>query len=83
MNETLKTDAISWSQIFKSAKSYKRSLLQANIIAIFAAILSAPVPMLMPLLVDEVLLNKPGFLIEGMQAIFPESLAIPAFILLP
>jgi len=79
MNKSIKTDAISWSQIFNSAKFHKRSLFQANIIAIFAALLSAPVPMLMPLLVDEVLLNKPGFLIASMQAIFPESFYIPAF----
>ncbi len=82
MKETTSTDAISWSTIFKSAKPYKKSLIKANIIAIFAATLSAPVPMLMPLLVDEVLLNKPGFLINGMQIIFPESLLTPAFFII-
>jgi len=82
MNEKIKTEQISWSRIFKTAKLYKRSLFQANIIAIFAAVLSAPVPMLMPLLVDEVLLNKPGVLISGMNAIFPESWWQPAFYIL-
>jgi len=48
-------------------------------IAVLAAVLSAPVPMLMPLLVDEVLLNKPGFLVAGMDAIFPQSWLGPAF----
>lgn len=67
-----KTDYISWAKIFATAKSYKRSLLQANLIAIMAAVLSAPVPMLMPLLVDEVLLDKPGFLVQAMNAVFPE-----------
>jgi len=79
MNKSLKTNHISWSQIFKSAKVYKRSLWRANFIAILAAVLSAPVPMLMPLLVDEVLLNKPGFLIETMNRIFPESWWGPIF----
>lgn len=79
MSEHNQIDQISWSQIFKTAKSYKRSLWQANLIAIFAAVLSAPVPMLMPLLVDEVLLNKPGFLIGAMNSAFPESWWSPAF----
>ncbi len=79
MKETTRADSISWSTIVKSAKPYKKSLIQANIIAIFAAALSAPVPMLMPLLVDEVLLDKPGFLINGMQTIFPESWLVPTF----
>ncbi|MCW9047877.1 MAG: ABC transporter ATP-binding protein/permease [Gammaproteobacteria bacterium] len=70
---------ISWSQIFNTAKSFKRSLWQANLIAIFAAILSAPVPMLMPILVDEVLLDKPGFLTGSMNVVFPESWWSPAF----
>jgi len=82
MNIKQKTEQISWSKIFQTAKLHKRSLFQANLIAIFAAMLSAPVPMLMPLLVDEVLLNKPGFLISGMNSIFPESWWSPAFYIL-
>ncbi len=79
MNRQSHSDHISWSQIFQTTKSYKRSLWQANLIAIFSAILSAPVPMLMPLLVDEVLLNKPGFLVEGVNALFPANWLGPAF----
>jgi len=79
MSKQIQTDRISWSQIFKTARLYKNSLIQANLIAIIAAVLSAPVPMLMPLLVDEVLLNKPGFLIEGMNSVFPENWWGPGF----
>jgi len=64
---------ISWSFIISFAKQHKRKLLQANIIAIFAALISAPMPMLMPLLVDEVLLDKPAFLIATMNDIYPEA----------
>jgi len=78
MSVPIKAGHISWSKIFKTAKSYKRSLFQANIIAILAAVLSAPVPMLMPLLVDEVLLNKPGLLIEGMNVVLPSNWWGPA-----
>lgn len=79
MNSKSHSDQISWSHIISTAKSYKRSLWQANLIAILAAVLSAPVPMLMPLLVDEVLLNKPGFLVQFVSAIFPDDWLGPAF----
>jgi ATP-binding cassette, subfamily C, bacterial len=82
MSEHSQKDLISWSQIYESAISHRRSLWQANIIAILAAVLSAPVPMLMPLLVDEVLLNKPGFMIATMNSIFPHNWWSPAFYIL-
>ena len=69
---------ISWSFIVNAAKQHKKTLLQANIIAIFAALISAPMPMLMPLLVDEVLLDKPSFLIGSMNALYPEAWWGPA-----
>ncbi len=71
--------SISWRFIFSIASQHKKSLIQANLIALLAAILSAPVPMLMPLLVDEVLLDKPGFLIESMNYFFPESWYGPVY----
>ena len=36
-----------------------------------SAVLSVPVPMLMPMLVDEVLLDKPGKIVEFLQAALP------------
>jgi ATP-binding cassette subfamily C protein len=55
------------------AKKHKRSLIQANIIAVLAVLASVPVPLLMPLLVDEVLLNKPDIAIETIQQLSPEN----------
>jgi len=46
--------------LLKRIVSHKKKLLLANLIAIFATLLSVPIPLLMPLLVDEVLLDKPG-----------------------
>ena len=63
----------SWAFILNAAARHKPSLIRANLIAILAAVISAPMPMLMPLLVDEVLLDKPGFLVENMQQIFPSD----------
>ncbi len=82
MTKQIQNDQISWSSISQIAKKYKHSLLYANFIAVFAALLSAPVPMLMPLLVDEVLLEKPGFLIAAMNSFFPENWWGPAFYIL-
>jgi len=53
--------------------AHKRKLIGANIVAILAALFSVPVPFLMPLLVDEVLLGKPSALVGAMQSIMPKD----------
>ncbi len=82
MTEPFENQKISWASIRVIAEKYRRTLLQANLIAICAAILSAPVPMLMPLLVDEVLLDKPGFLLQAMNAVYPQSWHLPVLYIL-
>jgi len=54
----------SFKKILNEVLKYKKEFIIANIIAVFAVIVSTPAPLLMPLLVDEVLLKKPGFLTE-------------------
>ncbi len=54
----------SWSYIYNIALEHKKELLWAHIIAILATVASVPVPLLMPLLVDEVLLHQPGVTVE-------------------
>lgn len=58
-------------EIFRPVLAHKRSLVLANVFALIAVLASVPVPLLMPLLVDEVLLNKPGKLIAFIQQFFP------------
>ena len=53
-------DQISWAQIRSLAVQHKRSLIFANILAILATLCSVPIPLLLPLLVDEVLLGQGG-----------------------
>ncbi len=60
-------------ELFRPVLVHKRSLILANIFAFIAVMASVPVPLLMPLLVDEVLLNKPGKLIASIQAFFPAA----------
>ncbi len=62
--------------------SHRKELITANIIAILGALVSVPVPLLMPLLVDEVLLNKPGTLVGWSHQLFPESWQGPALYIL-
>ena len=54
----------SFKEILNEVLKYKKEFIVANIIAVFAVLVSTPAPLLMPLLVDEVLLKKPGFLTE-------------------
>lgn len=54
----------SFKKILSEVVRFKKEFIIANIIAVIAVIVSTPAPLLMPLLVDEVLLKKPGFLTE-------------------
>jgi ATP-binding cassette subfamily C protein len=68
-----------WNTLYKIALEHKKPLIYAHLIAILATIASVPVPLLMPLLVDEVLLNKPGAVIAVINPLFPEQWHTPAF----
>jgi ATP-binding cassette subfamily C protein len=50
----------SFNKIFKEILEHKPMLIKANLIALVAVIVSVPIPLMMPLLVDEILLDKPG-----------------------
>lgn len=60
-------------ELFRPVLVHKRKLILANFFAFIAVLASVPVPLLMPLLVDEVLLNKPGKLITLTQVFFPAA----------
>ncbi|SEQ53973.1 ATP-binding cassette, subfamily C [Amphritea atlantica] len=61
----------SWRYIFSVALEYRPLLIKANLIALLATCASVPLPLLMPMLVDEVLLNQPGTLVSWCNAVFP------------
>ncbi len=63
----------SWKYIFNVALEHKHELIKANIIAFAAALASVPLPLFMPLLVDEVLLDQPGFIVETLNPFFPDT----------
>ena len=62
-----------WARVWAIVEEHRRELTSANIIALFAVLASVPLPLMMPLLVDEVLLNQPGFLVHAMDRVFPPA----------
>jgi len=64
-----------FKHLIKEIKKYKREFITAQIIALIATIISIPIPMLMPLLIDEVLLKKPGLWVENLSSIFGQCSA--------
>ena len=71
-----------WQNIFANARQHKKELIAANIIALLTVAVSVPIPLLMPLLVDEVLLNKPGALVAFTAQLFPDTWHGPALYIL-
>lgn len=63
----------SFKTLFDEIKHYKKELILANIIAFLAVTISTPVPLLMPMLVDEVLLGKQGVMTHYVDALFGAS----------
>ncbi len=76
------SEKIHWNRILQLASEHKKILIQAHIIALVAALILVPVPMLMPLLVDEVLLDKPGKLVAAVNLVFPESWHGPTLVII-
>ncbi|EPE37609.1 ABC transporter ATP-binding protein [Candidatus Photodesmus anomalopis] len=68
------SNTISYYWLIKQVKKYKSKLFFANGIAILAALVSVPIPLLMPLMVDEVLLEKPGSGLALMNHLLPEKM---------
>lgn len=64
---------LSWRWIQSIAFTHKRELVLANIIALLGACAALPIPLLMPLIVDEVLLEQPAQIVGFIQSITPDS----------
>ncbi|MBR9728370.1 hypothetical protein ACFOD0_11305 [Shewanella intestini] len=58
---------LNWAWLKQKIIAHKRQLFQANTIAVAATLLSLPIPMLMPFLVDKVLLEKPSWLLNTLM----------------
>ncbi|WP_427902084.1 ABC transporter ATP-binding protein [Marinobacter goseongensis] len=60
-----------WRDILALALKHKPRLVRANMLAIMATLMSVPVPLLLPVLVDEVLLEESGPVLPFMNTLLP------------
>ena len=74
--------AVSWRWVKTIAWRHKRELVVANIIAVAGAVASVPIPLLMPLMVDEVLLGQPGPIVAFVDTLAPPPWRGPALYIL-
>jgi len=66
-------DNYTWRRVYEIVKEHRRELYAANVIGLLAVLAAVPLPLLMPMLVDEVLLKQPGFLVGVMDSAFPDA----------
>jgi ATP-binding cassette subfamily C protein len=61
---------LTFKKIFSKIRHYKKEFFISQLIALIATIISIPIPLLMPLLIDEVLLKEGGWWIDFIDSIF-------------
>ena len=71
-----------WATIRRTALQHRGKLVKAHLIAILATATSVPIPLLMPLLVDEVLLAHPGPAVRFLDSLTPPEWHVPLFYIL-
>ncbi len=67
------TTGYRWAGLLAMVAAHRRELVLANVIAVLGTLAAVPVPLLMPVLVDEVLLEQPGPALAFMDRLFPEA----------
>jgi ATP-binding cassette subfamily C protein len=71
---TMQSDPpLSWPDILRELRPHRRSLIRGNLIALLAVTCAVPVPLFLPILVDEVLLHRPGRFVAFFGPLFPEA----------
>ncbi|WP_028239067.1 ABC transporter ATP-binding protein [Stutzerimonas azotifigens] len=64
-------DRLTWAEIRRLALRHRKRLLFANVFAVLATLCSVPIPLLLPLLVDEVLLGQGDAALNVMDRFLP------------
>ena len=65
--------AITWKALLDEAKPYRFKIIFAQFVALFAVLVSLPVPLLFPLLIDQIILDKPAELVAAIRFLFDPS----------
>ncbi|ANO35243.1 ABC transporter ATP-binding protein [Vibrio breoganii] len=60
--------------LYQQAMKHKQMIIYANFIAFVATLMSVPIPLLLPLMVDEVLLDKPAKGLAFLNSFLPQGL---------
>lgn len=72
-------DRLGWGLILEIVRSHRSRIAWGQGLAILAAITAVPVPLLLPLLVDEVLLKHPGPAVAVLDRMAPEAFQGPVY----
>jgi ATP-binding cassette subfamily C protein len=64
---------ITWQALLNETKPYRSKIAIAQLVALIAVLVSLPIPLLFPLLIDQIILEKPAELVALMQRVFDPS----------
>jgi len=64
---------LDWRGILAELRKHRGAFIKGNLIAVLAVACAVPVPLFLPILVDEVLLHKPGIFIGHVSPLFPNA----------
>jgi len=71
---SIETDrTLTWRGIAAELRNHRRQILLANLVALLAVVAAVPLPLLLPLMVDEVLLHHPARFVETIAAWTPAA----------
>jgi ATP-binding cassette subfamily C protein len=68
-----RNERYNWQFVIGIALRHRRTLIIANLLAFAAALVSVPIPLLLPLMVDEVLLDRPGGAVNLLNQLLPQG----------
>lgn len=80
--ETVTETPYTWRQILSMVLEHRPRLVRANLLALLATLVSVPVPLLLPVLVDEILMDEPGRALAIMKSVYPEGWHTPVLFIL-
>jgi len=66
-------EQITWKALFDETKPYRTKIIVAQFVALIAVVVSLPIPLLFPLLIDQIILQKPAELVAAIKFLFDPS----------
>ncbi len=61
---------ITWRSLLEETRPFRKKIVIGQSIALLAVLISLPIPLMFPLLIDQVLLEKPAWLVGTMEQLF-------------